>query len=140
MSPTLEDINLTVKKGELVAILGRVGAGKVGLIGMLFLCRPLIVLSCPVESHVGDCRRDGSQRRERSAVGLCIVCTANTMVSHSVVERELPSLACWHRIMSATVRDNIIFSHEFDEPFYNLVLDGVHAISFPFVLCADKLT
>ncbi len=27
--PTLEDINLTVRKGELVGILGRVGAGKV---------------------------------------------------------------------------------------------------------------
>ena len=29
VSPTLEDINLNVKKGELVGILGRVGAGKV---------------------------------------------------------------------------------------------------------------
>ena len=28
-SPTLEDINLNVKKGELVGVLGRVGAGKV---------------------------------------------------------------------------------------------------------------
>lgn len=30
--------------------------------------------------------------------------------------------------MSASVRDNIIFSHEYDETFYNLVLDG----TFPF--------
>ena len=29
VSPTLEDINLVVKKGELVGVLGRVGAGKV---------------------------------------------------------------------------------------------------------------
>ena len=29
VSPTLEGINMTVKKGELVGILGRVGAGKV---------------------------------------------------------------------------------------------------------------
>ena len=28
--PTLQDINLTVKKGELVSVLGQVGAGKVG--------------------------------------------------------------------------------------------------------------
>ena len=28
--PTLQDINLSVKKGELVAVLGQVGAGKVG--------------------------------------------------------------------------------------------------------------
>lgn len=31
VSPILEGINLTVRKGELVGILGRVGAGKVGL-------------------------------------------------------------------------------------------------------------
>ena len=30
-SPSLEDINLTVRKGELVGVLGRVGAGKVCL-------------------------------------------------------------------------------------------------------------
>ena len=29
VSPTLEDINVTVRKGELVGVLGRVGAGKV---------------------------------------------------------------------------------------------------------------
>ena len=27
-------------------------------------------------------------------------------------------------IMSATIRDNIVFSYEYDEVFYNLVLDG----------------
>ena len=29
--PTLQDINLTAKKGELIAILGQVGAGKVSV-------------------------------------------------------------------------------------------------------------
>lgn len=29
--PTLQDINLKVKKGELTAVLGQVGAGKVGI-------------------------------------------------------------------------------------------------------------
>jgi len=29
--PTLQDINLTVKKGELIAVLGQVGAGKVSV-------------------------------------------------------------------------------------------------------------
>jgi len=28
------------------------------------------------------------------------------------------------RIMSGTIKDNILFSHEYDETFYNLVLDG----------------
>ena len=32
--------------------------------------------------------------------------------------------------MSATVRDNILFSHEYDETFYNLVIDGACASSF----------
>ena len=31
VQPTLEGINLTVRKGELVGILGRVGAGKVSM-------------------------------------------------------------------------------------------------------------
>ena len=36
VSPTLEGIDLTVKKGELVGVLGRVGAGKVRLYVMAF--------------------------------------------------------------------------------------------------------
>lgn len=31
--------------------------------------------------------------------------------------------------MSATVRDNIVFSYEYDEVFYNLVLDGASSWS-----------
>ena len=30
------------------------------------------------------------------------------------------------RLMGASIRDNILFSHEYDEAFYNLVLDGVY--------------
>lgn len=33
--PTLEDINLTVRKGDLVGILGRVGAGKSSLLSAI---------------------------------------------------------------------------------------------------------
>jgi hypothetical protein len=29
------------------------------------------------------------------------------------------------RILSASIRDNILFSHEYNEDFYNLVLDGM---------------
>ena len=39
VSPILEDINLTVKKGELVGIMGRVGAGKVRRVSYLFVDR-----------------------------------------------------------------------------------------------------
>jgi len=31
---------------------------------------------------------------------------------------------CMRRIMSGTIKDNILFSHHYDETFYNLVLDG----------------
>ena len=35
VSPTLEDINFTVRKGELVGVLGRVGAGKTSLLSAI---------------------------------------------------------------------------------------------------------
>ena len=37
-------------------------------------------------------------------------------------------LIYWHsRILSATIRENILFSHEYDETFYNLVIEsGYH--------------
>ena len=38
------------------------------------------------------------------------------------------------RILSATVRDNILFSHEYDEIFYNLVIEGIRAILFDELL------
>ncbi|OBZ66416.1 Metal resistance protein YCF1 [Grifola frondosa] len=86
-TPTLEDINLTVRKGELVGVLGRVGAGKTSLLSAI----------------IGEMRR---------------------------IEGEVKLIGCisyapqnpW--IMSATIRDNIVFSHKYDEIFYNLVLDA----------------
>ncbi|KAG1776049.1 P-loop containing nucleoside triphosphate hydrolase protein [Suillus placidus] len=33
-------------------------------------------------------------------------------------------------ILSATVRDNILFSHEYDEVFYNLVIEGMYMINY----------
>ncbi|KAG2338565.1 hypothetical protein BDR05DRAFT_1004136 [Suillus weaverae] len=32
-------------------------------------------------------------------------------------------------ILSATVRDKILFSHEYDEVFYNLVIEGMYMIN-----------
>ncbi len=40
------------------------------------------------------------------------------------------SLTFRSRIMSATIRDNILFSHKYDEVFYNLVLDGPSYYSY----------
>lgn len=38
------------------------------------------------------------------------------------------------RLMGASIRDNILFSHEFDETFYNLVLDGAYGSSMLYHL------
>lgn len=32
------------------------------------------------------------------------------------------------------MRDNILFSHEYDETFYNIVLDGNSSLTFPTTL------
>ncbi|KAI0091755.1 metal resistance protein YCF1 [Irpex rosettiformis] len=87
ISPTLEDINMTVKKGDLVGILGRVGAGKSSLVSAI----------------VGDMRREDGEVKLSGSISYA---------------PQNP----W--IMSATVRDNIVFSYEYDEAFYNLVLDA----------------
>ncbi|PIL25024.1 ATP-binding cassette transporter [Ganoderma sinense ZZ0214-1] len=87
VSPTLEGINLTVRKGELVGILGRVGAGKTSLLSAI----------------IGEMRRiDGDVK----VFGTISYAPQNP----------------W--IMSATIKDNILFSHKYDEVFYHLVLDA----------------
>ncbi|PCH44281.1 multidrug resistance-associated ABC transporter [Wolfiporia cocos MD-104 SS10] len=86
-SPTLEDINLTVRKGELFGVLGRVGAGKTSLISAI----------------------TGEMLRTEGEVKLY------GSVSYAP---QNP----W--IMSATIKDNILFSHAYDEEFYNIVLDA----------------
>ncbi|KZP22608.1 P-loop containing nucleoside triphosphate hydrolase protein [Athelia psychrophila] len=85
--PTLEDINITLRKGELLGVLGRVGAGKTSLLSAI----------------VGDMRKlDGE-----------------VLLSGSI---SYAPQNPW--ILSASIRDNILFSHEYDEEFYEMVLDA----------------
>ncbi|TFK18058.1 metal resistance protein YCF1 [Coprinopsis marcescibilis] len=87
IEPTLQDINLSVKQGELVGIFGRVGAGKTSLLSAI----------------IGDMtKREGE------------------VVIHGSVAYAPQNP--W--ILSTTVKDNILFSHEYDETFYNLVLEA----------------
>lgn len=37
-------------------------------------------------------------------------------------------------VMSATIKDNIVFNYEYDEDFYNLVLDGTSLLPFDYTL------
>ncbi|KAG2035311.1 P-loop containing nucleoside triphosphate hydrolase protein [Suillus americanus] len=87
ISAALEDINLTVHKGELVGVLGRVGSGKSSLLSAI----------------IGDMRKTEG---EVALFGNVAYAAQNP----------------W--ILSATVRDNILFSHEYDEVFYNLVIEA----------------
>jgi ABC-type multidrug transport system fused ATPase/permease subunit len=87
ISAALEDINLTVRKGELVGVLGRVGSGKSSLLSAI----------------IGDMRKTEG---EVALFGNVAYAAQNP----------------W--ILSATVRDNILFSHEYDEVFYNLVIEA----------------
>ncbi|CAE6433317.1 unnamed protein product [Rhizoctonia solani] len=86
-APTLEHINLTVRKGELIGVLGRVGSGKTSLLSAVV----------------------GEMIREEGTVKI------NGRIAYA------PQNA-W--IMNATIRENILFSHRYDEEFYNIVLDA----------------
>lgn len=87
VSAALEDINLTVRKGELVGVLGRVGSGKSSLLSAII----------------------GDMRKSEGDVAL---------FGNVAYAAQNP----W--ILSATVRENILFSHEYDEVFYNLVIEA----------------
>ncbi|KIJ21067.1 hypothetical protein PAXINDRAFT_106999 [Paxillus involutus ATCC 200175] len=85
--PALEDINLTVRKGELLGVLGRVGAGKSSLLSAI----------------IGDMKKTEGE---------------------VVLSGRVAYAAQNPWILSATVRDNILFSHEYDEVFYNMVIEA----------------
>ncbi|QRV89229.1 ABC transporter transmembrane region [Ceratobasidium sp. AG-Ba] len=87
LEPTLQHIDLTVRKGELIGVLGRVGCGKTSL------------LSAVVGEMI---REEGSVK----VMGKIAYAPQNA----------------W--IMNATIRENILFSHRYDEEFYNVVLDA----------------
>ena len=85
--PVLQDINLGVSKGELLAVIGRVGDGKSSLLGAM----------------LGELtRKEGSVKIRGNVVYF--------------------SQNSW--ILSATVKDNIVFGHRFDPGFYDKVLDA----------------
>ena len=87
VEPILQDINLSVKKGELLAVIGRVGDGKSSLLSAL----------------LGEMTRTDGKVTIRGDVAYF-------------------SQNSW--IMSATVKDNIVFGHRFDPVFYDQVLDA----------------
>lgn len=110
---TLENINLDVKSGELLAVLGRVGSGKVrfslqlglldGFFAVLYAGLISIGQSSLLSAVIGEMTRvEGAVE----VYGTVAYAPQNP----------------W--IMSTSVRDNITFYRHFDEEFYNIVLDG----------------
>ena len=78
--PILQDIDLTVRKGELLAVIGRVGDGKSSLLGAM----------------LGEMTRSEGSVKVRGDIAYF-------------------SQSSW--ILSATIKDNIIFGHRFDQEF-----------------------
>lgn len=85
--PTLQDINLDVKKGELLAVVGRVGDGKTSLLASIL----------------------GEMTRSEGTV---------------TVRGNVAYFAQNSFILSASIKDNIVFNHKFDQDFYEQVLDA----------------
>lgn len=85
--PTLVNISVTVKKGELVGVVGRVGSGKSSLLSAI----------------LGEMTRlQGSVKLRGNVAYVC----------------QNP----W--LQGATVKENIIFGHRYDDEFYEAVLDA----------------
>ncbi|KAJ2769291.1 hypothetical protein IWQ56_002609, partial [Coemansia nantahalensis] len=85
--PVLKDVDIKCCRDELVAVIGRVGAGKSSL----------------VSGILGDMTK----------------CSGTVAICGSIA--YVPQQP-W--IMNATLRDNILFGHRFDQAFYDRVIDA----------------
>ncbi|KAJ2666002.1 hypothetical protein IW148_001361 [Coemansia sp. RSA 1199] len=86
-TPTLHGVSIQCKRDELVAVIGRVGAGKSSLVSAI----------------LGD----------------MIKCNGSVRIRGSIA--YVPQQA-W--ILNATLRDNILFGSQFDQEFYERVIDA----------------
>jgi ATPase subunit of ABC transporter with duplicated ATPase domains len=95
--PILQDINLTVKKGELIAILGQVGAGKVGVSPnvLLNLRKTDRCTRSPEQFIVCHHWSDEEDGRQSRSVRKCCVCPSEPLVSHQSCRAPASSLTVW---------------------------------------------
>lgn len=102
--PALNNIDLTARKGELLAIVGRVGSGKSSLLSAIL--GEMVKLS-------GSFTVKGS------------VVRASVIGSFAVAEMQTQAYVPQNPwIMGGTVRDNITFGAKFDQEFYDIVIEA----------------
>ena len=86
-APTLKDVNLEIKQGKLVAVVGQVGAGKTSLVSAIL----------------------GEMEKVSGSV--------NTVGTMAYVPQQ-----AW--IQNCSLRDNILFSKDYDETAYNKIVSA----------------
>lgn len=108
ISAALEDINLTVHKGELVGVLGSVGSGKSSLLSAI----------------IGDVRKTEGEVALFGNVAYAAQtpwCIAYAGFSSTFTHERIGFFLRWFEAI-------YFFSHEYDEALYNLVIEGVYMI------------
>ena len=105
VDPTLVDINLSVKKGELLAVVGRVGAGKSSLLSAV----------------LGEMTKLDGRVTVRGTVAYC---GQQPWIMGESIVHDLRAPADLPSLVGGTVRTNITFGHVFDEEFYNIVIEA----------------
>ncbi|CEQ40462.1 SPOSA6832_02085, partial [Sporobolomyces salmonicolor] len=106
---TLEDISLSVKKGELIAVVGKVGAGKSSLLSAV----------------LGEMNKIDGHVTVRGSVAYCaqqpwimgVSCLLPFFVSSTFLTTS-------KFLVGGTVKSNITFGYKFEKEFYDLVIEA----------------
>ncbi|XP_052767473.1 multidrug resistance-associated protein 1-like isoform X2 [Mya arenaria] len=101
--PTLNNINLNVDKGEIIAVVGQVGSGKSSLISAIL---------GEMEKRAG----------------------------HVAIQGKVAYVPQEAWIQNMTVRDNILFGHQWDEVRYSKVLNGCALLQDLEILSGGDMT
>lgn len=115
---TLQEINLSVKKGELVALLGRVGDGKVSRVlrsGRRLSSLPLLKLTLLVL---------------QTSLLAALLGEMTRITGEVVIRGKVAYFSQQSWVLSATVKENIVFGHAYDHEFYHRVLDACVSTEF----------
>ncbi|EPB77880.1 ABC transporter, ATP-binding protein [Ancylostoma ceylanicum] len=117
---TLKNINLSVKRGQLVAIVGKVGSGKSSLLQAILGLTHLMLANSGVTTWIA-----GEMNKVSGSVNVC--------GSIAYVPQQ-----AW--IQNLTLRDNILFNRSYDPLFYDKVVEACALRQDLVSLPAEDLT